>query len=88
MSVPYFTPITEINYTNNTTVNTSTYVRVFNGYTGAHLVSIIDPVTTVTIGSFTIGASAEAFVKKEPRQQINVAAATGATSVKLTGIYF
>ena len=61
MPVPYFTPITEINYTNN---------------------------TTVTIGSFTIGIDKEAFVKKEPAHQINVAAATGATSVRLTGVYF
>jgi len=88
MPVPYFTPITEINYTNNTTVNTSTYVRVYNGYTTSHLIAIIDPVTTVTIGSFTLGIDKEAFVKKEPAHQINVAAATGATSVRLTGVYF
>ena len=88
MSVQYFSPITEASYTNNTTVNTSTYVRVFNGHTGINLIAINDAVNNVTIGTFTIGAAQEAFIKKEPGHQVNVAAAAGATSVKITGVVF
>ena len=86
MSIQFFSPIIEASYTNNTTVNTSTYVRIFNGHTGINLIAINDAVNNVTIGSFTIGAAQEAFIKKEPNHQVNVAAAAGAASVKLTGV--
>jgi hypothetical protein len=88
MTPQYFSPITEFAYTNNTTANTSTYVRVYNGHTAAHLIAINDAVNNVTIGTVTIGSTQEAFIKKEPNHQVNVAAAAGSGSVKIVGVDF
>jgi len=87
MAVNFFSPQIEAAYTNNTTVGSATYVRIFNGHTADHVVNI-GTAANVLLGSVTVNEGAELYIKKEPAHLVNVTAAAGATSVKLCQVDF
>ncbi len=86
MATDYFIPQIEVDYTNNTTVSSATYVRVFNGFGNNAKITINDnsSATPVSLGSFTMSSNTATVIKKEPSHEVNVAASV--TDVKVTQV--
>ena len=59
MATEYFTPQAEIDYANNVTVNSATFVRIFNGYGDVAKITINDnsAASPVNLGSFTMASN-------------------------------
>jgi predicted PhzF superfamily epimerase YddE/YHI9 len=88
MATEYFTPQVEIDYANNVTINSATFVRIYNGFGDVAKITINDNsgASPVNLGSFTMASNTATIIKKEPAHEVNVAAS--ATDVKMTQVDF
>jgi len=86
MATEYFTPQVEIDYANNVTVNSATFVRIFYGDVAKITINDNSAASPVNLGSFTMASNTATIIKKEPAHEVNVAASV--TAVKMTQVDF